>query len=315
MLTWIADGYTVALAALVLPLGALGDRVGRRKVLIVGNVVFGAAAVLAACSSSTPNLIVCRVVMGLGAAVIMPGTLSTVTAVLPEDRKDRGVAIWSGFAAAGAIIDMLAAGGLLEQSSRKSIFWTSAATAMVCALAALLLAPETRSSVEERFDFPGSATTALAVGALVYGIIEGNGRGWTRPEVLAAFAVAVVALAAYAVLGLRSRHPLLDPRLFSSVLAARRRSGDPGWLWAETSAWVRRERDAVRTRRRSGAPFEVQEAARSRTAWWSASAAHWGLSGAEWHCHRARPYSSPKRPLHSHVRHRRSRVSGSLGVR
>ncbi|MEV4925058.1 MFS transporter [Streptomyces roseoverticillatus] len=213
-LTWIADGYTVALAALVLPLGALGDRIGRRKVLIAGNVVFGAAAVLAACSSSTSHLIVCRVVMGVGAAMIMPGTLSTITAVLPKDRKDRGVAIWSGFAAAGAIIGMLAAGGLLEQFSWKSIFWASGATAMACALAALLLAPETRSSVRERFDFPGAATTALAVGALVYGIIEGNDRGWTRPEVLAAFSVAVVALAAYVVLGLRSRHPLLDPRLF-----------------------------------------------------------------------------------------------------
>ncbi|MEV7416193.1 MFS transporter [Streptomyces sp. NPDC089919] len=214
-LTWIADGYTVALAALVLPLGALGDRVGRRKVLIAGNLVFGGAAVLAACSASTAQLIVCRVVMGIGAAMIMPGTLSTITAVFPKDEKDRGVAIWSGFAAAGAIIGMLAAGGLLEGFSWKAVFVTSAATALLCALAALLLAPETRSSTREPFDFPGSATTALAVGALVYGIIEGNDRGWSRPEVLAAFAVALLALAGYVALGLRSRHPLLDPRLFA----------------------------------------------------------------------------------------------------
>ncbi|ACU75319.1 drug resistance transporter, EmrB/QacA subfamily [Catenulispora acidiphila DSM 44928] len=213
-LTWIADGYTVALAALVLPLGALGDRIGRRKVLIAGNLVFGTAAVFAAYSPTTSDLIVSRVVMGIGAAMIMPGTLSTITAVFPPEKKDRGVAIWSGFAAAGAIIGMLVAGGLLERFSWTSIFWASSATAVVCAVAAWALAPETRSSERQRFDYGGSVTTAVAIGALVYGIVEGNESGWTRPEVVAAFAVAVLGLAAYVPMGLRTRHPLLDPRLF-----------------------------------------------------------------------------------------------------
>ncbi|GHJ35594.1 MFS transporter [Streptomyces sp. TS71-3] len=213
-LTWIADGYTVALAALVLPMGALGDLFGRRKVLILGNLVFGAAALLAAFSDSTAHLIVWRVVMGVGAAMIMPGTLSTITSVFPAGRKDRGVATWSGFAAAGAIIGMLIAGGLLEQWTWRSIFVVSAITSLACALAALLLAPETRSSEPEPFDRGGAVTTALMVGTLVYGIIEGSDRGWTRPEVLAAFAVSVLGLVGYALLGLRSRHPLLDPRLF-----------------------------------------------------------------------------------------------------
>lgn len=213
-LTWIADGYTVALAALVLPLGALGDRIGRRKVLIAGNLVFGAAAALAATSASTSHLIVWRVVMGLGAAMIMPGTLSTITSSFPPERRSRGVAIWSGFAAAGAIIGMLVAGALLEDWSWKSLFVVSAATAVVCALSAVVLAPETRSTVPEPVDAGGTAATMLAVGSLVYGIIEGSDQGWTRPEVLAAFAVCAVSLVAYAVGGLRSSHPLLDPRLF-----------------------------------------------------------------------------------------------------
>ena len=213
-LTWIADGYTVALAALVLPLGALGDRIGRRKVLICGNLVFGAAAVLASTSSTTSHLIIWRVLMGLGAAMIMPGTLSTITSAFPPARKAKGVAIWSGFAAAGAIIGMLVAGALLEAWSWKSIFLTSAVTAVLCAVTALLLAPETKSSVPEPIDWFGALSTALAVGTVVYGIIEGSDQGWTRPEVLAAFVVAAISLVAYAVLGLRNEHPLLDPHLF-----------------------------------------------------------------------------------------------------
>lgn len=213
-LTWIADGYTVALAALVLPLGALGDRIGRRKVLVAGNLVFGVAAAFAALSSSTSELIVWRVVMGVGAAMIMPGTLATITAALPAHKRAQGVATWSGFAAAGGIIGMLAAGGLLESWSWKSIFATSASVAVLCALAAVLLAPETKGAVLEPFDWSGTVSTALAVGALVYGIIEGSEKGWTQPEVLAAFAVSALSLIAYVVLGLRNKHPLLDPRLF-----------------------------------------------------------------------------------------------------
>jgi EmrB/QacA subfamily drug resistance transporter len=213
-LTWIADGYTVALAALVLPLGALGDRIGRRKVLITGNLVFGLAAVFAALSTTTGHLIIWRIAMGVGAGMIMPGTLSTITSAFPPELKARGVAIWSGFAAAGAILGMLAAGGLLEQWSWKSIFVTSAATALLAAIAAFVLAPETRSSTPEPVDVVGTPSTMIAVGTLVYGIIEGSDRGWTRPEVLASFAVCALALLVYAVAGLRAKHPLLDPRLF-----------------------------------------------------------------------------------------------------
>src|SRR5262249_7913293 len=134
-LTWIADAYTVALAALVLPFGALGDRIGRRTVLLVGLVVFGVAALAAGLSGSTTELIGYRVVMGVGAAMIMPGTLSTITAAFPPDRRARGVATWSGFAAAGAVLGVLMAGALLERWGWASIFFVTAGTAGVAALA------------------------------------------------------------------------------------------------------------------------------------------------------------------------------------
>jgi MFS family permease len=137
-LTWIADAYTVALAALVLPLGAIGDRLGRRNVLIVGTIVFGAASLAASFADSTSTLIAWRAAMGVGAAMIMPGTLSTITAAFPPEQRAKGVATWSGFAAAGAIIGMLAAGALLEQFSWRSIFVAGAAVALAAALAAAL---------------------------------------------------------------------------------------------------------------------------------------------------------------------------------
>ncbi|MGW4912726.1 MFS transporter [Streptomyces sp. NPDC004270] len=213
-LTWIADAYTVALAALVLPLGAIGDRLGRRNVLIAGTIVFGAASLAASFADSTTTLIAWRAVMGLGAAMIMPGTLSTITAAFPTEQRTKGVATWSGFAAAGAIIGMLAAGALLEQFSWRSLFVTSAAVALAAALATVLLAPNTKDAHPHRPDVAGAVTTALAIGTLVFGIIEGNEKGWTEPLVIGAFVVTVLSFAAYAYLGLRTEHPLLDPALF-----------------------------------------------------------------------------------------------------
>ncbi|WP_051021735.1 MFS transporter [Nocardia araoensis] len=213
-LTWIADAYTVALAALVLPIGALGDKFGRRDVLIGGTVVFAIGSAAAAFADSTTTLIAWRAVMGIGAAMIMPGTLSTITAAFPAERRNHGVAIWSGFAAAGAILGMLAAGLLLEVWSWPSIFVASAIMAVVGGLLALLLAPNTRDEEGHPLDHIGAYTSAVAIGALVYGIIEGSEAGWTSARVVGSFAVSAAALTLYAVLGFRNKHALLDPRLF-----------------------------------------------------------------------------------------------------
>lgn len=213
-LTWIADGYTVALAAFVLPMGALGDRVGRRTILLAGTVVFAAGSVAAAMSDTTTALIASRVVMGLGAAMIMPGTLSTITSTFPDHRRARGVAIWSGFAAAGAIIGLIVAGALLEIWTWRSIFYTSAAVACVALAAAALVSPNTRDRHPPRVDVLGTTLTVVGIGTLVFAIIEGSDRGWTEPEVVVSFIVCAVSLAAYAAYGLHTDEPLLDPRLF-----------------------------------------------------------------------------------------------------
>ncbi|WP_306320000.1 MULTISPECIES: MFS transporter [unclassified Streptomyces] len=213
-LTWVVDGYVLALAGLVLPLGALGDRIGRRRTLLAGTVVLGVAALAASEASGTTALIAWRAVMGLGAAMIMPGTLSTVTAVLPQEQREKGVAVWSASAAVGVILGMLASGLLLQWFDWRSIFVSGAVAAAGVALSAALLAPETKGGHRHRFDVGGAACTALAPAGLVYALIEGNDVGWGQPQVLVALAVMVAAGVAYVVLGLRSEQPLLDPRLF-----------------------------------------------------------------------------------------------------
>lgn len=213
-LTWIADAYTVALAALVLPIGALGDRIGRRNVLVAGNLVFGAAALAASFADSTDTLIACRALMGIGAAMIMPGTLSTITAAFPPGQRARGVATWSGFAAAGAVIGLLVAGALLQVWSWPSIFVASSVTAVISAASAVALAPNTRDQHTQPRDVLGALLKATAIGTLVFGIIEGNERGWTEPIVVAAGAVSILSFVGYAAIGLRSQAPMLDPRLF-----------------------------------------------------------------------------------------------------
>ncbi|TWS21587.1 MFS transporter [Tsukamurella asaccharolytica] len=213
-LTWIADAYTVTLAALVLPLGALGDRLGRRNVLVVGTVVFAVGALFAGLSDSADQLIAWRIVMGLGAAMIMPGTLSTITATFPEDQRARGVAVWSGFASAGAILGLVGAGAMLEVWSWRSIFYVSAAMAVAAGVAALLLARNTWEEESHRPDLLGALFTTVGIGSLVFAIIEGNETSWTEPIVVASLIVCVLSFAGYTIAGLRTEHPLLDPRLF-----------------------------------------------------------------------------------------------------
>ena len=143
---WIVDGYTVALAALLLPAGAIGDRFGRRRALIAGIAIFGAASAASAMSGSASTLIAWRVLTGVGAALIMPGTLSTITSVFPPEGRAKAVGVWAGFAGAGGILGMLVGGALLERWWWGSIFVVSSVLAVVALIATLLTVPETRES-------------------------------------------------------------------------------------------------------------------------------------------------------------------------
>jgi EmrB/QacA subfamily drug resistance transporter len=211
---WIVDGYTVALAALLLPAGAFGDRFGRRRALVAGIAIFGVASAASALSGSASALIGWRVLTGVGAALIMPGTLSTITSVFPPEGRAKAVGLWAGFAGAGGILGMLVGGALLEQWWWGSIFVVSSVLAVAALIATLATVPETREGEHVSLDPLGAVLSVLAIGGLVLGIIEGPSRGWSDPVSLAGIIGGVVAGFLFVSWELRTPAPLLDPRLF-----------------------------------------------------------------------------------------------------
>jgi EmrB/QacA subfamily drug resistance transporter len=212
-LQWIVDAYALVFSGLLLLAGAIGDRIGRRPVLLAGLAIFAIAAGAGIWVSDPGALIVVRAAMGLGAAAIMPSTLSIITTVFPADEREKAVSIWAGVAGGSALLGLLVSGALLEAFSWESVFAFTTALALVALIAAARIAPNSRLD-RARLDVVGGALSALGLSALVYGIIEGPAQGWTDPVTLGAFAAAVALMAAFIAWELRRDEPLLDPRLF-----------------------------------------------------------------------------------------------------
>ncbi len=213
-LTWIIDGYTLALACLVLPAGALGDRYGRRIVMIAGLIVFAVASAVPLLMAGPGWLIGSRALAGVGAALVMPSTLSLLTAGVEPERRNVAVGIWAGTVGAGAVFGILGSGVLLWRWSWLSIMMAMAAAGAVLAIAACTV-PESQDSVRARFDPWGAVTAAAAVGLIVVAALEAPQRGWTDPVVLGTVVAGLAVGAAFAVIELRVEQPLLDVRLFA----------------------------------------------------------------------------------------------------
>ena len=194
-LVWINTSYALVLAVVLLPFGALGDRFGRRGALLVGLAVIVFGAVMGSTSDSSAHVIVWRCVMGIGAGLVMPATLSILTSVFPAEERSRAIAIWAGFAGAGGAIGILAAGLLLEFFWWGSIFFVNVPIAVVLLVLVAALVPTSRDTQGHPLDPPGSLLSALALGGLVFGLIQGPEYGWDHPGVVGGF-VAFVALGA-----------------------------------------------------------------------------------------------------------------------
>ena len=214
-LLWIINGYTMALAALLLPIGALGDRLGRKPILLSGLALFIGANVLGGLATTTAMLLGARILAGVAAAMIMPVTLSVITSSFPPDQRARAVGIWSGFAGAGGILGLFVASFLIDYFTWPWLFAMPVAIAGLSLVMTLKAVGNSREVQEGRFDVVGSVLSAVAIGAVVLGIHEGPERGWTDALALGGLVVGLAALAAFVVWELRQDHPLLDIRVFA----------------------------------------------------------------------------------------------------
>ena len=215
-LQWITDAYTLCFAGLLIPAGALGDRYGRRRSLVGGLVVFAAGSALAAFSSGSGVLIAARVVMGLGAAFVMPATLSILNAVFPPKERPQAIAAWSAVTGAGVVIGPTLGGLLLSHFWWGSVFLINLPLAALALIGVLLTVPETAEPSRQRFDLLGVVLVAGSLFALVDAIIEAPDRGWTAPATLAELAGGLIALAVFVGWELRTRNPLIDLRVFAN---------------------------------------------------------------------------------------------------
>jgi EmrB/QacA subfamily drug resistance transporter len=213
-LTWVVDAYTVVFAGLLLFAGALGDRFGRRRLLAAGLLVFGAAALAGSLTDDPATLIGVRAVMGLGAAGIMPTTLSVITTSFDPHERPKAIGVWVGVAGGGAVLGLFATGLLLEWFAWNSFFVLNAALAATALVGTLLVVPDSVDPDADRLDVVGAVLSLAAVSGVVLGVIEGPERGWGDPLTLGALGAGVATAVAFVRWELRHPHPLLDPRLF-----------------------------------------------------------------------------------------------------
>lgn len=213
-LTWIVDAYTVVFSGLLLFAGSLGDRFGRRLLLLIGLIVFGAAAGFGLFTKDPQYLIFVRIAMGIGAAAIMPTTLSVITTSFPEDQRPRAIGIWVGVAGGGAVIGLFGAGLLLQFYPWQSFFALNVALAAIAALGVLAFVPSLVDEQRPRLDIAGAVLSLVTVASIVFAIIEGPDRGWANPVTLGAFLLGLLAGLCFVLWELRQKEPMLDPRLF-----------------------------------------------------------------------------------------------------
>jgi EmrB/QacA subfamily drug resistance transporter len=214
-LLWVIDAYSLAFAALLLPGGGIGDRYGRRVALIIGLAIFGGGSAIAMTATSAGELIALRAVLGLGAALVMPATLSTITSTFPVEKRARAVSIWAAVAGGAAVLGLLASGVLLAEFSWRWVFGVNVLLAGLAVVGTLRFVPESADPDAPRLDLGGAGIAVAALVALVYSVIEAPTYGWLAVRTLVGLTLALVLLAAFVLWELRQTNPLLDPRVFS----------------------------------------------------------------------------------------------------
>jgi EmrB/QacA subfamily drug resistance transporter len=214
-LEWVVNAYALTFGVLLLSGGKLADLLGRRRIFIVGLVIFTASSLWCGLAGGATSLIAARTVQGVGAALMNPATLSIITATFPPRLRGTAIGIWAGISALALAIGPLVGGILTQDINWSWIFFVNIPVGVVGVIAARLFIDESRDmSAEQRLDLPGLVSSGVGLFALTYGLIETNTYAWTSARVLTLFAIAAVGLVVFVLVELHQRIPMLDLSLF-----------------------------------------------------------------------------------------------------
>ncbi|MFD1147260.1 MFS transporter [Saccharothrix hoggarensis] len=212
-LQWVVNAYVLAFAGMLLTAAALGDRYGRRLVFLIGIAVFSLGSVACALADSSGSLIAARVVQGVGAAAILPLSLTILAAAVPEKMRSAAIGIWSGINGLGVALGPLVGGAVTEGLDWTWIFWVNLPVGAIAAPLVLWAISESRGA-DRGLDIPGVVLVTGLITSLVWGIVRAGDEGWTSPQILGAFGVALVLLVAFVLWERKAPNPLLPLRFY-----------------------------------------------------------------------------------------------------
>ena len=213
---WVIEAYSLLLSALLLVGGSLGDHYGRRRIFLIGVVLFAVASAACGLAGNIHQLIAARALQGLGAALLVPGSLAIISSSFSEDQRGRAIGTWSGFSAITTAIGPVIGGWLIEHVSWRAVFFINIPLALVIVLISLWRVPESSDPERTGLDWLGAALAALGLGALVYGLIESSRLGFNDRWVLAALTAAAVLFGLFVMTETRVSNPMLPIALFRS---------------------------------------------------------------------------------------------------
>jgi EmrB/QacA subfamily drug resistance transporter len=213
---WVVEAYALLLSALLLVGGSMGDRFGRRRVYASGVALFAAASGACALAGSVRALVVARAVQGVGAALLVPGSLAIISASFPQRERGRAIGTWSGFSGIASAFGPVLGGWLIEHRSWRWAFFMNLPLSVVVLLLLFSHVPESRDPEAGPLDWPGAALVTTGLGGLVYGLLESAHLGWTHPAVRAALALGGTTFLGFVAVEARTGHPMVPLGLFRS---------------------------------------------------------------------------------------------------
>jgi EmrB/QacA subfamily drug resistance transporter len=215
-LEWTVNGYTLSFAVLLASGGRLGDIFGRRRMFLTGVVIFAATSATAGFAPDQTSLVISRIVQGVGAALMMPGTLSIITDAFPPHERGKAMGTWAGVSALALAVGPVLGGFLTEHVSWRAIFYLNIPVAIGAVVATLFAVRESRdTTVGREVDYAGVVVLTAGLTALVLALVEGNAWGWGSPEILGLIAVAAIALPGFVAVERRVKAPMVQFELLS----------------------------------------------------------------------------------------------------